>query len=133
MSELLQGFMTPYARLWLSAFLITQLIEVSLGWLVLWRLNRHRPDPMPLTPLRLTLVLFMASALTHPPLWFVLVKLRRWGFSYEQYVLIGELFAWLTEALWYKLTLRPLKRRLSLALLLSLALNSASYLIGLSL
>ena len=124
--------MNDYTTLWLHAFINTQLIEVSVGLMTLCSLNR-RHETVKLSLPRLAITLFMANVLTHPAQWFIFIKLRRLGFSYEQYVIISELFAWLTEALWYFFMLTPLKRRVSLALLFSLAINSSSYLIGLCL
>jgi len=124
--------MTPYQWLWLSAFVKTQLIEVSIGLLLLVTLSsRGRLSP-PFVFTRDLLVLFLASAITHPPLWFVLPKLcKQWGLNYEAYVTIGESLVVLIEAIWYRATLQPLAGRLGLALLLSAALNAASYLVGL--
>ena len=124
--------LTPYESLWLSAFIKTQLIEVSLGLLLLFTLSTRGRLSTPLSLPRDLLVLFIASSITHPPLWFVLPTLcRQWGVSYEGYVAIGEGLVVLCEGLWYRATLRPLGGRASLSLLLSLALNTVSASIGL--
>ena len=122
--------MTPYVSLWLRAFLMTQVVEVSVGWLLLWLISRVRRDAVSFSPVFITFALLMASALTHPPLWFVLVRLRRVGLSYEQYVVVGELFVWVCEALWYVFVLAPLRGRLFWALWFSLVLNGVSYWVG---
>ena len=122
--------MTAYQELWLAAFIKTQVIEVSVGWLTLSWLCRQTKLGSKST-LRNLSILTIASTLTHPPLWFVLPPLcRRWGFSYQYYLLIGESSVFLIEAIWYWFALLPLQRSLTKALLLSLLLNSMSYFVG---
>lgn len=105
---------------------------MSLGLLLLYLLNARERLSSRFIFTRDLVVLLLASSITHPPLWFVLPKLcRQWGVSYEGYVAIGEGLVVLAEALWYRATLRPLGGRVTLALLLSLALNTVSASIGL--
>ena len=122
--------MTAYQELWLAAFIKTQVIEVSIGWLTLsWLCRQTKPGST--STLGNLSILTVASTLTHPPLWFVLPPLcRRWGFSYQDYLLIGESSVFLIEAIWYWFALLPLQRSLTKALLLSLLLNSMSYFVG---
>jgi len=123
--------MSHYEQLWLLAFIKTQVVEVSLGLLTLYVIHTRRPTASSFHVFKLSLIILIASALTHPPLWFIFPSLRKsWGFSYQQYVLFGEIFVCLVEGVWYSFALQPLKRRLYLAMLFSLYLNSASYLLG---
>ena len=124
--------MSPYEQLWLAAFIKTQVIEVSLGLITLYLLHTRSPSTSTFPTRSLSITLFMASALTHPPLWLVLSPLRKaWGVSYQDYVLYGEIAVCLTEGLWYTLMLPPRGRAFIQAITLSLYLNSVSYLIGL--
>ena len=124
--------MTPYQWLWLAAFTKTQLIEVAVGLLLLVTLNARGRLSSPFVWGRDALVLFLASAITHPPLWFILPRLcKQWGLSYEAYVALGEALVVLMEGLWYQASLRPLEGRIGRALLLSVALNTMSYAVGL--
>ena len=67
---------------WLSAFLLTQLVEVPIyGYALRGRL----------------LVAFAASAITHPIVWFVIQPL--WPGRFYQGVLVAEAFAVVVEAL----------------------------------
>jgi hypothetical protein len=74
---------------WLSAFAVTQLIEVPIYLLCM---QRQAFDAR--WPTRL-LIAFGASAFTHPIVWFVLPRL---GLSYWSYVALAETFAVLAEA-----------------------------------
>lgn len=122
--------MNAYTERWLMAFGKTQVIEVGLGLVILTLLARRLDRTLPRLSL-LALLLFAASAMTHPPLWFVLPKLRKsWGWSYQEYVTFGELGVWVIEGLWYGLTLKLVRARLFFGLCLSLTLNSASYWLG---
>ena len=124
--------MSHYEYIWLIAFLKTQVVEVSLGLSILYFLHTHCSETSPFSFLRVFSVLFMASAITHPPLWFVFPTLRKWaGLSYWQYVWFGELFVFLVEGTWYFIMLSTLKNRFFVAILFSLLLNGASYLVGL--
>ena len=103
----------PDWRDWLTAFVLTQIVEVPIlaAWL------RGRPWPR-----RLGLA-FGASAITHPILWFVLRPLLA-SHSFVAYVVIGESVATLLEA-WYL-------QRLGVkdALLASVTSNAASWVTG---
>lgn len=70
---------------WLSAFLLTQLVEVPIyGYALRGRL----------------LLAFGASALTHPIVWFAIQPL--WPGRYHQGVLVAEAFAVIVEALYLR-------------------------------
>ena len=103
---------------WSVAFLLTQLIEISAGVLV-WRDK--------LTSFgRKILIIFSASLITHPFVWFVFPAVcERYALSYEIYLIIAESFAYFGEAIYYY-TLR-VKR----PVLLSFFTNSCSFLTGL--
>ena len=119
---------------WAIAFLKTEMIEVTLGIIVLglyaWRMSIGvRQAYAPHT----VLTLIMASAITHPPLWFILphvlevLEVR----SYLTYLIVGEALVTLVEMWWYREMLGNLLRRSWLgALLLSLTLNGVSALYG---
>jgi hypothetical protein len=94
---------------WLAAFAFTQLIEI----------------PVYLRGLRCPLWrAFVASALTHPVVWFVFGHPALPG-PYWARVAAAELFAWLVEAVWFR---RSGAKR---ALAWSLAANLASLTLGL--
>ncbi len=95
---------------WTVAFAITQLVEV----------------PIYLRAQRRFGVAFGASAITHPLVWFVVPAFWHGG-SYVGMVLVAEVFAVVTEALW----LRRFGVRHALAW--SLVANAASVAVGLSL
>jgi len=132
--------MSPYTKLWLIAFFKTQVVEICLGLWLLRISHNHRSNSSIFPAFRLCLTLFAASAITHPPLWFILPTLRKsWGLTYDQYVILGEFFVLIIEALWYWLILssllasmrdQPLRYRLGYATLLSFSLNGASYVMG---
>lgn len=69
----------------------------------------------------------LASLLTHPIVWFVLPGLLLPSVGYAGYLIFAETFAWLAEALLLWICLR---RDLPGMLLLSLAANLASFLVG---
>ncbi len=124
--------MSPYQQLWFTAFIKTQIIEVSIGLLAYVTLSllskQFKKNYFFLTCTYMGFVFFTATTLTHPLLWFVLpMYIQHWGLSYTHYVLLGELLVWFSEALWYYIVIDKLQRRFILALLLSLLLNSASY------
>ena len=120
---------------WAIAFLKTEMIEVTLGIIVLglyaWRMSIGiRQAYAPQT----VLTLIMASAITHPPLWFILphvldsLEVR----SYLSYLIVGETLVTLVEMWWYREMLITLLRRSWLrSLLFSLTLNGVSALYGL--
>ena len=122
--------MSKYEQLWLIAFSKTQLIEVTVGVLILLAYStRHASLKLRFSHCCVTI--FTATAITHPLLWFVFPRWRRaLGMSYDEYVLYGEFLVFLMEALWYWSALEYTKRRILAAAALSLSLNSASYFIG---
>lgn len=123
--------MTRYQELWLEAFIHTQIIEVSVGLLFIYILGIRGVLSQSIDWKRDPLVLFIASGLTHPPLWFILPNLcKQWGFTYSQYLWLGEGLVTLFEGLWYTWALRGVKRRVWLGLALSVSLNYISYSIG---
>ncbi len=93
---------------WLTAFAFTQLIEVPI---YLRATGGHFR------------VAFLASALTHPVVWFVFPKLL--PDHYVAMVTAAELFAWWGEAVWLR------HHGVERALLWSLLANTASLCIGL--
>ena len=66
-----------------------------------------------------------ASSLTLPYVWFVFPYLP--NLHYPQNLILSELFAWLAEALFYKIFLKLSPKQ---ALLISLAANLASFVFG---
>ena len=124
--------MSPYAERWLQAFLITQLIEISVGLALLKLLSdRFNPTESRRWPRLELLSLFAASAITHPPLWFALPGVcRALKMSYMGYLALGESLVVLIEALWYLLTLAQVRGRPELALCLAALLNLASWGLG---
>lgn len=81
--------MNPPLDLWCRAFLATQLIEVPIvvGWL---------RDRLPV-PQSVTLAV-LASALTHPALWYLMPRLQPEWLN----LAVGEALVWLAEAAWYR-------------------------------
>jgi len=69
---------------WLVAFFFTQLFELPIYWFATRSLR----------------VGFLASAMTHPIVWFVFPVLMEQGLSYVWMVLFAELFAVVAEAAW---------------------------------
>ena len=99
-----------YLRLWLSAFLFTQLIEMPIyrrGLGVSW------------------LAAFGATALTHPIVWFVIFH-RGVRADYTTKAIAAELFAWLAEAAYFRFCFGRRK-----ALIWALVANAASVTLGL--
>jgi hypothetical protein len=101
--------------LWLRAFVFTQIIEAPI-----YRRALGVSWGRALAP----------TAITHPIVWFVFPLLRRVGVDYVSMVILAELFAWLVEAAFLAKTQPrvPMKK----ALLVSLAANAASVLLGLA-
>lgn len=115
-----------YLNLFFGALLLTVLIES----LTAAALRKFAGRPLGLRQIslsRLLGIVALASCFTLPYVWFVLPGLMaatpRWVFG-----ALAEIFALLLEMFWYRLAL-PLT--LKQALLLSLAANLASFLIGL--
>lgn len=76
--------MVSELRAWLIAFFFTQLFEMPLYW----RASRS------------LFVAFMASALTHPIVWFCFPLLGEHQVPYWAWVTLAELFAVVVEAKW---------------------------------
>jgi len=105
------AFTSAYLLAWLRAFAFTQLVEV----------------PIYVRGARVSAAQgFVASALTHPVLWFVIFPLS--PASYDTTTVVGELWVWLTEAAY--LRLMRYEPRLHRALLWSLIANGASLGLG---
>ena len=99
------------------AFLLTQVIEISVGCVV-WR------DPK-VQMLRKICIIFGASLITHPIVWFVFPKIQvAGGFTYEEYLLMAETYAYGVEIFYYYVM--KLKR----PILLSVVANTCSFLTG---
>jgi hypothetical protein len=120
---------------WAVAFLKTELIEVMFGALILIILSRRGlVETSHVTARQMILILMTASAITHPPLWFILPHLFDMFAikSYLAYLIVGETLVTLVEAWWYREMLtRQLKYRWLSAILFSITLNSISALYGL--
>lgn len=101
---------------WSQAFLLTQLIEISVG-LLIWRgIPRYM----------VVLYVFLASSFTHPIVWFVIPKFaEKYAWSYLVFLLFAEAYAYLVEFGWYRYldAKKPF--------LLSCVLNTCSFLAGL--
>ena len=69
---------------WLVAFFFTQLFEIPIYWYATRSLR----------------ISFLASAMTHPVVWFVFPVLLEHGLSWTWMVVFAELFAVLAEAAW---------------------------------
>jgi hypothetical protein len=69
---------------WGVAFFFTQLFEMPVYWFATKSLR----------------VSFLASAMTHPVVWFVFPVLMEHGLSWPWMVVFAELFAVLAEAWW---------------------------------
>ncbi len=114
-----------YEQLWLRAFLLTQAVEIPIYTLILSRFPA-RPlwqsggsDPLSL-PMRI-LCAFLASAITHPWVWYFF---PRYIDDYWPMVAVAETFAVVVEALWLQFC--GLRR----ALLWSLVANGTSATLG---
>ncbi|MDB4944525.1 MAG: uncharacterized protein JWP97_4059 [Labilithrix sp.] len=103
---------------WLAAFAVTQLVEMP----TYMRAQRGARTSVG----RRLGVSFLASAMTHPVVWFVVPALWR-GHSYLAMVLFAEAFAVLAEALWLS------RCGVARALAWSVAANAASVAVGLTL
>ena len=103
---------------WIVAFSLTQMIEITVG-LLIWRKEKGSLS-------RKIGILFGASALTHPLVWFVFPKMSaEWGLTYPEYLLMAEAYAYCVEAFYY------FSLRISRPILLSTVTNSCSFLTGL--
>ena len=100
---------------WLFAFVFTQLVEVPIYRRLLGATF---------------LEAFGASAITHPSVWGVFMFWgRQAGFSYPARAISAELFAWLFEAAYLVVILRPKPAR-TRAIVVSLVANGASLGLG---
>jgi len=80
-------------RRWLSAFVFTQLVEIPIY-------RRWFGASVPIA--------FGASAITHPIVWLVFLHWgRRLGFSFTSRAVAAELFAFVVEAVYFAVVLRP--------------------------
>ena len=124
-----------WEKAWAQAFLKTQLIEVILGTLILIVITRKGSITRGQFSVKhQILILIIASAITHPPLWFVLPHFFDLSMtqSYMTYLILGEVLVILVEAWWYRETLiSPLKMRWLNAFAFSCTLNGVSALYGL--
>ena len=102
---------------WIMAFSLTQVIEVTVG-LLFWTDTK-------VSMLRKISILFGASLITHPMVWFIFPQIRdEGGFSYGEYLLMVESYAYGVEALYYYAF------RIHRPILLSVITNSCSFLTG---
>lgn len=102
---------------WIMAFSLTQVLEITVGMLV-WRDKE-------VSPFRKIRIVFCASLLTHPMVWFIFPQIRdEGGFSYGQYILMAESYAYGVEALYYYAL------RVQRPIVLSVLTNSCSFLTG---
>ncbi len=107
---------------WLAAFAVTQIVEVPIYLRALARSPETRGAPRSIR----FAIAFGASLLTHPFVWFVFPRLHL-GLTYVERSLLSEVFAWGFETLWLRFF------GVERAWLWSLAANSASVAVGLSL
>ena len=99
------------------AFTLTQVIEITVGML-LWKDEK-------VSSIRKIATLFGASLITHPMVWFVFPEIRdEGGYSYGEYLLMAESYAYGVEALYYYAF------RIKRPILLSVLANSCSFLTG---
>jgi len=92
-------------------------IEISVG-MIFWR-------DTAISSLRKISIVFGASLITHPMVWFVFPQIRdEGGFSYGEYLLMAESYAYGVEALYYYAF------RVQHPILLSVIANTCSFLTG---
>jgi len=103
---------------WLAAFLLTIAVEVPMAVVLL---RRSEPD-LP----RLAAVALFANLASHPAVWFVITQLILVGTP--AYVAVAEGWAVAVEAAFYFVVIRGLS--LPRAVAISLAVNTASFLVG---
>ena len=102
---------------WIMAFTLTQVIEITVGMLF-WKDEK-------VSSIRKIATLFGASLITHPMVWFVFPEIRdEGGYSYGEYLLMAESYAYGVEALYYYAF------RIKRPILLSVLANSCSFLTG---
>lgn len=102
---------------WIMAFTLTQVIEITAG-LLFWK-DRE------VSVFRKIGILFGASLITHPMVWFIFPQIREeGGYSYGEYLLMAESYAYSVEALYYYAF------RIKHPIWLSVIANSCSFLTG---
>ena len=112
---------------WISAFIITQIVEISVGCVLLKTklVIPSKESAPPKKTGRFVLLFFAASTITHPILWFVLYP---WSIdlqlSYNMFIFLGEGYVWLVEGMLYKVA------KLPYPFVWSLLLNTSSYVFG---
>jgi hypothetical protein len=104
--------------IWFRAFVLTLAVELPIGAVLLRRFE-------PAWPRLLVLILF-ANLASHPAVWFIFTQLFLVGTP--EYVVAAEGWAIGIEALFYWAVFRGLSP--GRALLVSLAANAASFLLG---
>lgn len=82
---------------WLVAFFFTQLFELPIYWRATRALRVPGQEGGVAHSLR---VGFLASAMTHPVVWFVFPVLMGFGVRYWVMVVAAEVFAVVAEAVW---------------------------------
>ena len=101
---------------WIQAFALTQCIELTTGLII----NKNEPK------IRLSLLIFSASSLTHPILWFVIYKLcQEHELSYTQFLMLGESYVVFVEAVLYSIF------KIDHPIRFALILNASSFIFGL--
>ena len=101
---------------WFQAFALTQAIEILTGLMI----NKKESKG------RLSLLIFTATSLTHPILWFVIHRLcLEYELSYLQFLILGESYVVLIESMLYWIFKidRPIR--------FALILNASSFAFGL--
>lgn len=111
---------TDLALAWMRAFALTLVTELAVAVPLF---SRYLPS----LPKRLTLVTF-AQLSTHPIVWFVLPLLH---LPRGPFLVTAETWAWLAETVLYTLAVPALPTRQ--ALVVSLAANAVSLVVGISL
>lgn len=102
---------------WIMAFTLTQVIEITVGMLF-WKDKE-------VSSARKICILFGASLITHPMVWFIFPQIRdEGGFSYGEYLWMAESYAYGVEALYYYAF------RIKRPIVLSVITNSCSFLTG---
>ena len=119
-AEVINNF-ALYERNFLYAFLFTQIVEISVVFILIRRIYKHEE----INVSKIIFIGFIASALTLPYLWFILPF---YIFNKTIYVIIGESLVILAETIIYN---QLLKIKLSESFKISLAANASSFLFGL--
>ncbi len=104
--------------LWFRAFLLTVAVETPI---VAYALRGYEPSRI-----RLVLLILFANLASHPAVWFIFTQLFLVGTP--AYVAASEIWAVLTETVFYWAAFRGLSVRRAFAV--SLLANAASFLLG---